>query len=290
MNSVMSYLRFELGDTVIREQQITIDDQIAGILTYPEKYTDSSDTEFPAVLMLHGFGTNKNEVNEFYRDIAQQLAAYGIVCLRIDFRGYGESTGNAEDFSINDMVFDAIKAFNHLLSLPVDRKKLGVIGFSLGAAIALMLSKKTTFQSLALLSPAVNLFEDFRGFLGAETMQRLAECERFIGVDLSWRKINIGKSFYESLQSCNPLDAAAKFGGDLLCIAGQNDFSARNASLIDSASPSTQKTKEIIPNADHVFGMTGLPVVAKKTADWMSCFLKRKSVNNDDDDALSYRQ
>jgi len=262
------------------EKRIMIDEKIAGILTYPSCELKST-SQLPAVLMLHGFGTDKNEVANFYGDIAKQLADNNVISLRIDFRGYGESSGKAECLSIDDMLDDAIKAFNHLVTLQSDPKKLGVIGFSLGAAIALLLTQKVSFQQLALLSPAVNLYDDFSGFLGQKTMEKLANCEKSIKVDLVWREINIGKDFYMSLKQCDPLSIAAKFNGNLLCIAGEKDFSAGNVKLICEKLSLANSTKEIIADADHVFNITGLPNLATKTAQWLSFFLQSKSTDSD---------
>lgn len=259
-------------------EKIRINNQISGILTYPEN-TNSTERKpiLPAVLMLHGFGSNKDEVNGFYERIALELATKNIISLRIDFRGYGNSAGNTEDFSVNDMTADAIKAFHHLTTLSV-KDKIGVIGFSLGAAIALMLSQQVIFHSLTLISPTLNLPEDFNSFLGKETITQLIACNDFIEADIGWRKINISKNFFESLSTCNPNKAATQFTGNLFCIAGERDFSAKNAREIYTLSPSTTKKLEIVPEADHIFNTRGLTAISEKTVSWMAFFLKKTDV------------
>lgn len=265
----------------MRVQKITIDREIAGILTYPENATSTNIEALPAVLMLHGFGSNKDEIDGFYEKIASALARKNIVSLRVDFRGYGDSAGNTEDFSVQDMVSDAIKAFHHLTTLAVDKNKLGVIGFSLGAAVALMLSQHVIFQSLTLISPALDLTKDFNSFLGEETMSQLAACDDFMEVDMQWRKINISKSFFASLSTCSPNTAATQFNGNLLCIAGERDFSAENARTINNTASSLVKKLEIVSDADHVFDVSGLEAVSKKAAHWMSFFLENNPSKTD---------
>lgn len=261
----------------MREEMIRINGQISGVLTYPEATQDSA----PAVLLLHGFATNKNEVNNTNQQIASALAQRGIISLRIDFRGYGDSAGNPEDFSINDMVNDAQQAYQFLSRLTsVDQDKIGIIGFSLGAAVALLASEKVECHSLGLLSPALNLLNDFTTFLGRDTIQQLSQLQNStdsIEITLPWRQIKISKAFYESLRDLNPQRAAAQFNGNLFCVAGSKDFSAPNVETIDSVSPSHNKAKVIIPEADHIFNVSGgnvTPSVIKKLSDWASVVME----------------
>src|SRR5512134_3521918 len=58
----------------------------------------------PAVVMLHGFGSSRNEVGDLFTQQAAALAAEGIASLRIDFRGYGESTGDMADTTFEGML------------------------------------------------------------------------------------------------------------------------------------------------------------------------------------------
>ena len=74
------------------EYTVTLDGEIAGVVVQP-----SGDGPFPAVLMLHGFASSKDEVGGMYQRLAAQLGEQGIASLRIDFRGWGESGGGMEN-------------------------------------------------------------------------------------------------------------------------------------------------------------------------------------------------
>ena len=100
----------------MRIQEVRMNEQVSGILTYPEEV--SASASMPGVLLLHGFATDKNEVNNTNQQLAEQLAARGIISLRIDFRGYGNSAGNPEDFSVHDMVDDALVGYEFLSKAP----------------------------------------------------------------------------------------------------------------------------------------------------------------------------
>ena len=227
--------------------------KISGILTYPDE-APSIGTKFSAVLLLHGFGSDKNEVNFIFQEMASMFEAEDIVSLRIDFCGYGESEGKPGDSSIDTMIADAKSAFDYLCALPyVETASIGIVGFSLGAAIAMLLTKSVPCRALALLSPALNLAKDFTVFLGQVVMDELSQCDHFVEVDLSWRKIRIGRKFYDSLFQHNPLIAIKNYEGALFCMAGEKDFSAENADDIYMASPSANKSIEIVSGADHIF-------------------------------------
>lgn len=240
------------------KKKITLEGQagkISGILTYPDDAL-ATGTNLSAVLLLHGFGTDKNEVNSIYQEMASMFEPEDMVSLRIDFFGYGESNGQPEDSSVDTMIADAKIAFDYLCSLPyVEANSIGIVGFSLGAAIAMLLTKRVSCRTLALLSPALNLANDFTVFLGQTVMDALSHCDHFVDVDLSWRKIKIGRQFYDSLFQHSPLTAIKHYKGPLFCIAGEKDFSAENADDIYWASPSPTKSIEFVGGADHIFSL-----------------------------------
>ena len=68
------------------ETLLTLDGGVAATLSMPD-----GAGPFPAVLMLHGFGSSRDEVGGMYAAEAAALASAGIASLRIDFRGFGQS-------------------------------------------------------------------------------------------------------------------------------------------------------------------------------------------------------
>ncbi|MDR0597372.1 MAG: hypothetical protein LBG14_02580 [Treponema sp.] len=72
------------------------------MLTLPE-----GAGKFPAVVMLHGYGSNKDEAGNGYKLIAAELAKKGIASLRIDFMGNGDSKADFVDFDPDKGASDA---------------------------------------------------------------------------------------------------------------------------------------------------------------------------------------
>jgi pimeloyl-ACP methyl ester carboxylesterase len=131
----------------------TDDSEIGGTLAVPE-----GTGPYPAVIVLAGSGPwDRNGdidarvaegqqaqgqpaygVGSTYRDIAQALSREGIVTLRYDKRGIGNSTGERGDFPEPSMR-DLQAAVAFLRSQPsVDPERVALVGHSLGGLWSLM--------------------------------------------------------------------------------------------------------------------------------------------------------
>jgi dipeptidyl aminopeptidase/acylaminoacyl peptidase len=89
----------------------------------------------PAFMVLHGFGSNKNAGN--VKGPCKLLNELGYVSLRFDMRGCGESEGERGNLVCLEQVEDTRNAVTFLASHPqVDPDRIGVIGSSFGAAVA----------------------------------------------------------------------------------------------------------------------------------------------------------
>ena len=89
----------------------------------------------PALVVLHGFVGSKDESHAQIQ--AQMLEDFGYAALRFDFRCCGESEGERGQVRCFDQVADAKNALTFLARRPeVDPERIGVIGHSFGAAVA----------------------------------------------------------------------------------------------------------------------------------------------------------
>ena len=90
----------------------------------------------PAFIVLHGFVGSKDESHAEIQ--ARMLEGMGYVALRFDFRGCGESEGQRGQVRCFDQVADAKNAMTALAEREeVDPGRIGVIGHSFGAAVAI---------------------------------------------------------------------------------------------------------------------------------------------------------
>jgi len=88
----------------------------------------------PAVIMMHGFGANKNGGPEW---VCRQFADWGYVALRFDYRGCGESEGERGRVIPVEEVADARNAVSYMASRgDVDPAAIALCGSSLGGGVA----------------------------------------------------------------------------------------------------------------------------------------------------------
>ncbi len=107
--------------------------KLAGILHIPDGFVPGKAR--PAVMVLHGFGGNKNGgIPEVAARLFEKL---GYVTLRFDMRGCGNSEGVRGRVICLEQVEDTRSALSFLAGrAEVRADRIGVMGFSFGAAVA----------------------------------------------------------------------------------------------------------------------------------------------------------
>lgn len=113
-----------------------------------------SDKKSPAVIMCHGLAGNRIGKYRIYVLIAEKLSELGIASLRFDFRGSGESEGDFTNMTVESEVSDAMCALEYLKKHPlIDASRLGILGNSFGAAIAVLAAaEEKGIKSIALMA------------------------------------------------------------------------------------------------------------------------------------------
>lgn len=227
---------------------VTLDGGISGTAHLPQ-----GAGPFPTVLLLHGFGSYKDEVGNMYKDLAAALGEAGIASLRIDFRGFGKSDGDTGATTVGGQVEDAVTAYNWLTEQEwVDSERIGVQGFSLGGAVASIVAAEhpAWFKSLTTWSSSGDLVKDFADLNEARA---IAEERGIVGIDLGWRTIVLKKEFFDSLAQYNVRDAVLSFPGAYFTIAGEEDFSAEYAPDFAQNAIASPSQVWIVPGGDHIY-------------------------------------
>jgi pimeloyl-ACP methyl ester carboxylesterase len=257
------------------ETALTLDGGISATLYIPDQ-----TGPVPAVLMLHGFASSKDEVGNMYAREAKALAEKGIASLRIDFAGFGKSDGDPGSITIDGELDNARVALEELKKTDgIDPARIGVLGFSLGGGIATILAgdDSSHVKSLVTWSSVGDFQNDFLNELGQKAFDRAKE-DGIVGLDLGWRTIAIKQAFFDSLTKYKIDDAIADYNGAYLTIAGSKDFSAGYTDRFVGLSKSQTKEAFIVQDADHIFGVLGndqtmANSVIKKTAEWFATTL-----------------
>ncbi|MEP0761473.1 MAG: alpha/beta fold hydrolase [Chloroflexota bacterium] len=255
------------------EYAVTLENGIAAIVNEPE-----AEGPMPAVLMLHGFASHKDEVGDMYKRLAAALAEQGIASLRLDFRGWGESADGMENSTVQGMVEDAEVGYNYLASLEfVDAERIGVIGFSLGGRIAIVSAAQHPdwYQTMVLWSTGGNIPPDF---LGQENLDA-ARANGQVTVDLGWREVTLGVGFFESLELYDVESEYVKYDGSVFIVAGAEDPDPAEYLqwYLDNAQGAL-RAAYLVEGGDHIYAVltddqTMAESVIETTADWFALAL-----------------
>lgn len=260
--------------TGYEERAVTLDNEIAAIVGRPQ-----ADGPVPAVVMLHGFASFKDEVGNMYKRLAEELGARGIASIRIDFRGWGESGGGMENSTVTGMVEDAAIAYEYMVGQDfVDASQMGVLGFSLGGRIAIVTAAQNPdwYKSMGLWSTGGNI--DPIEFQGQEAYDT-AQAEGQVTLDLGWTVVTLGKEFFDSLTAYDVEVEFPKYSGSLLVVAGSEDPSpAEYLSWYLEHSPAELRAAYLVEGGDHIYQVltedqTMSDKVIRVTADWFAMTL-----------------
>ena len=131
--------------------------KLVGTLTLP-----SEKGVFPAVLLITGSGPqDRNETIYNHRPflvLADYLTRQGIVVLRVDDRGVGESTGDFSQATSADFASDVLAGVEYLKTCKeIDPNKIGLIGHSEGGLIAPMVAVKSPDVAFIILMAGTGL-------------------------------------------------------------------------------------------------------------------------------------
>jgi uncharacterized protein len=118
---------------------------------------------FPAVLMLHGFGSNRMGSQDSFVNMGNRLEAGGFAVFRFDFSGNGESEGDFFDMTVTKQIEEANALIHFCCGQSyVDHKQFHLLGMSLGSVVASMAAgtHPELIKSICLWSPAAVIVDE----------------------------------------------------------------------------------------------------------------------------------
>lgn len=271
----------EQVDVIIRSG----DSYFVGTATYPQDLTEP----VPAVLLLPGFLGERDElpvagtasVQEGGRPLgiwemtAIALADAGFASLRIDYRNSGRSPGRWQDATVTDQLDDARRALRWLADNPaVDGTRLALTGLSQGGAVAALISSDPLVDTVVLWSAAAD-FAWLTEFVPQELRPRI-ESDGIVTFNVPWgEQVTMGRAYFDSVASLDPLAGIAQFEGPLLSVAGSNDVvvapqPAVAQSFLDAHSGPQSL---VVLEADHTFdsfvGPASMEAAIEATLAWL---------------------
>lgn len=218
---------------------------------------------FPAVVMNHGHGGGRQEGGGFVR-LAKALADAGILTIRMDFPGNGDSKESFTEGYLSNMISDSNASLAYLLAnFPADPARLGILGYSMGGRIALTIGETegNPYKAMGLLAPSAGPGKDLALFLAgseAEYERLYAEASTDKGyADYTTQygqQQKLSKQWFDELIASKPLETISAYKGAMLVVHGDKDVvikPAENEAVI-AAYPAASIV--LVPEADHGYG------------------------------------
>jgi uncharacterized protein len=243
---------------------------------------------FPAVVMNHGHGGGRQEGGGFER-LANALAEAGLVTIRMDFAGVGDSTAPWTDQTLSSMISDSNASLAYLLeNYPVDAERLGLFGYSMGGRIALTIAQSpdNPYKAVGLLAPSANPGKSLLLLLAgseADSERLYAEAQGEKGyADYTTQygqEQQLSLRWFDELLASSPLDGIDAYTGPMLVVHGDKDVTippAENEAVV-AAYPKASIV--LVPEADHGYGFYSdqpevSALVEKSFADFFSSNLQ----------------
>lgn len=218
---------------------------------------------FPAVVMNHGHGGGRQEGGGFGR-LAKALADAGILTIRMDFPGSGDSKESFTEGYLSNMISDSNASLAYMLAnYPVDPARLGILGYSMGGRIALTIGETegNPYKAMGLLAPSADPGKGLLLFFAgseAEYERLYAEASSDKGyADYTTQygqQQKLSKQWFDELLASKPLESISAYKGAMLVVHGDKDVvikPAENEAVV-AAYPAASIV--LVPGADHGYG------------------------------------
>ena len=217
----------------------------------------TAEGTYPAVVMLHGTGSNRDEAGGGYAYAAPVLAEkYGVATIRIDFMGNGDSTADYTGYTFASAVADAVAAAEYIAAQEnIDGEHIGVMGWSQGGTDALLAAGQhpEIFKSVVTWAGAPDL-----GLLLTDEDYAEAQANGYFTMEFDWRDpLNVSLQWCEDVKNIDVLDVFTAYEGPVLAIHGTEDTTVDPDWSNKIAGTSTNEASGtcFIEGMDHTFNV-----------------------------------
>lgn len=221
----------------------------------------NTEGKHPAVVMLHGTGSQRNEVGNGYAHAATILAEkYGIATIRIDFMGSGDSEADYTGYTFKSAATDAVAAANYMAGLEnIDAENIGVMGWSQGGKDAMLSAawNPNVFKAVATWAGSPNT-----GRMVTDELYAEAKENGYFVMNFDWREpLHVSLQWCEDALNTDVLGEFSAFTGPVLAVQGTADTVVEPewADKIVEANSNENSKTFLIEGMDHTFNVFAEP-------------------------------
>lgn len=198
----------------------------------------------PVIVVVHGSGGNRADPAERMLGIAKDLVSYGYSVLMFDMRGHGESEGEHISAGLCERN-DLLGAIDYIRERGIE-SKIGVLGFSMGAAVCLMAAPESDEIDAVVADSA---YADIVSIIESEFAERSDLPKFFIPVILF-----MTRNIYDiDFTAIKPEEAVKEISIPIFIIHGGQDemIPVQHAYRLKEASQNPGSKLWIVPEALH---------------------------------------
>jgi len=228
------------------ETKVSVTNKVSEKLIGIESVPQDKRMQYPTVLLVHGFGVEKEE-NGMFTEIARHLCEKGMLVYRFDFSGCGESEGDYRDTTLTKLKNDLQCILEFVRSQPkVDNNNLGILGQSLGTATTITLAPGARAMVMmgAVSHPKETLIPLFGNDYHPDGVSARKRADG--------RIVYVDPPFWKDFDNHSLLDSMSSITCPVLFIHGAEDDKVPISDMEAYFSAANEpKEKEIIKGADH---------------------------------------
>ena len=209
-------------------------------------YVPGQDSS-PHLIFVHGIGSVRSGDNAV--ELAARMVDLGYNVLLFDLRGHGSSGGDKVSGGFFEKL-DVLGAFDYLVERGVDPSRIGLMGFSMGAATSIMAAaEEPRITAVAADSP----FADASDLIAREAARKTPFPEWMMPIFIPTTKLMAKQIYGIDIGSLVPEESVAELGYPVIVIHGLADdripweHGQRVASAADEGS-----SIWLVPGVDHV--------------------------------------
>ncbi len=217
----------------------------------------------PLLICAHGFKANRTEDGRFLT-VGEALAKEGVSFICMGFAGCDVSKEDFYYYSLSSCLDDVETCYQYMLNnYSIDRKRIGMIGYSMGGRVCAVFSQRhPEITTIGLWAGAC--FKDFDNkdyFLGPklkDIYQEITDKGYYLYDNVFDHDfIKLSKKFMDDMKNYDPEAALQAFRGRTIIVQGDIDdmvdptISYRSYNNLEKAE---KRVLHIVKGADHGFG------------------------------------
>ena len=251
----------------MRDEEVSLKNLAGEKLVGLEHSPDIQSSNCPAVLLVHGFYGDMDEWGMF-KTFARLLTNKGFLVYRFDLSGCGRSEGDYSKTTLTKLAEDVRSILDFIKKRPaVDRRRLGLVGFSLGTSTILALRPRDV-KCLVFIGSVAHPYELLQLLFG-EGFHPGGVSSR---VTSKGQRVEMGPAFWADFQRHNLPRQMSKLKAPILFLHGEKDnvVPLREAEiLLDAAA----EPKELVLTPEDGHNLTN-SLAGEQLTSWFEKYLK----------------